>query len=273
MMRLRPGIPLMAAGLIFLAAGTSNAAIQTVLSLVIDVSGSVDASEYDLQMNGYRDAFLSAPVQNYLNSATDDVAVKVVFFGTTAVAAAPNQFWILSSGADATAFANYMDTLARPFSGSTNIAGGMDLARTAIQAFIASQNGDSDPNNNVLNDAKKIIDVSGDGVQNVDDGVLPNDPAGYLASVRSSVQGDGIVVNGLAIGGPSITTYYTNSVVVNGGVVYSANDFDDFGDAVRAKIIREVTGQDEVPEPASLVCWGGLMLVGGAVARRRLRAA
>lgn len=273
MMRLRLGIPLMAAGLIVLAAGTSHAAIQTVLSLVIDVSGSVDTTEYNLQMDGYRDAFLSAPVQNYLNSATDDVAVKVIFFGTTAASAAPNQFWILSSGADATAFANYMDTLARPFSGSTNIAGGMDLARTAIQAFITSQNGDADPNNNVLNDAKKIIDVSGDGVQNVDDGVGTNDPAAYLVAVKNAVQADGIVVNGLAIGGAGITAYYTSSVVVNGGTVYSANDFDDFGEAVRAKIIREVTGQDEVPEPASLACWGGLMLIGGAVARRRLRAA
>ena len=45
-----------------LASTASAVPVDLGLSLVIDVSGSVSGSEYDLQMDGYANAFRSAAV-------------------------------------------------------------------------------------------------------------------------------------------------------------------------------------------------------------------
>jgi hypothetical protein len=244
--------------------GKSHAAIQTVLSLAIDVSGSVNTTEYNLQMDGYAAAFNSSAVQNYLDAATDDIAVQVVFFGTNAAIGTP--YTILSDSASAAAFANTLANLVRPFQGNTNIADGIFEARLAMANFITAVNNDLNPNNNVLPDARRIIDVSGDGIQNVGVNPIP-----MLTAERDAAHASGIVINGLAITSDlaSLPTYYNTNVRTPTGFVITANGFEAFGDAVRDKIIREITGNPEVPEPASMICWASLGVIGLVATRIR----
>lgn len=48
------------------------------LSLVVDVSGSVDGSEYQTQMQGYKQAFLNPTIQANILSLTGGMAVNVL---------------------------------------------------------------------------------------------------------------------------------------------------------------------------------------------------
>lgn len=224
--KLRKYLSVSALALVF--ASSANAALIDVeLSLVIDVSGSVSTSEYNLQMDGYATAFRNAAVQNNITNSTHGIAVNVVFFASNFYSTVLDTFTILNSAADANAFADVLDNFARPGSGGTAIYNGLNRAVNLLL-------------NNGL-DGKSVIDVSGDGTSS-----SANDQA-----ARDNAVANNITVNGLAIGGQSILNYYTNNVI--GGTdafVNNAATFADFEQAVINKIQRET--RVGVPEPSVL---------------------
>ena len=70
-------------------AGPSPAAtVDVALSLVIDISGSIDDSEYNQQMDGYANAFRDAQIQAGIldmgNGDVGAVAVNVVMYASSA---------------------------------------------------------------------------------------------------------------------------------------------------------------------------------------------
>lgn len=217
------------------------------LSLVIDISGSIDTNEYNLQMDGYKAAFLNATVQNNILSHANGIAVNVIFFASSA--GGPLQaFTHLNSVASITNFANTLGSLARPggLGSSTGIGNGMQLSLNTLQdnsAFVAN---------------RRIMDVSIDGQNNTGGGPQP---------VRNAAAADAITVNGLAIQQSSLQTYLQNNVVTNDGNVYFATSFNTFEQAVIAKIQAE-TSRD-VPEPGSMAIFASMAVVGGISRLRR----
>ena len=279
------------------AVATTHVALE--LALVIDVSGSVcsyagdalacpglDTSEYQLQLNGYRTAFNDPGVKSAIESfaPTGGVAVDVYFFSQGVIRGLSWQQ--LSTGEQAAAFGDVIGSIARPkptattainpvtgFEGApasgpilntgTNIAGGLQAAAWGLA-------------NNGFEGTRRVIDVSGDGIQNSILSGTGNCAQGSVAcnavvdNVRAALPLD-IVVNGLAIEGDfgtdGVSTWY-DAHVRQGGFVISARGFEDFERAVVLKIGREIAGP--VPEPSTLVLFfAGLAGMGWLLRRRR----
>jgi Protein of unknown function (DUF1194)/PEP-CTERM motif len=214
--------------------------VDVELSLVWDVSGSINATEYDLQRQGYANAFQSAAVQNAINGGTNQsIAVQVVQFGTNAVV---STVWTLVTAATANDFGTYLSTLSRESTGlSTSIARGIQIGAANLLS------------NNGFEGSKLIMDISGDGVENVGD-------VTSVTIQRDLAIGSGITINGLPIvtsGFPNLDDYYTNNVI--GGTdafIQVANGFADFESAITAKLVNEIGGNTPTPEPSTMILLG-----------------
>lgn len=193
------------------------------LVLALDVSGSVDQNEYNLQTRGLAQALRS-----------EEIIAAIRFPGNRAIAATvmqwsgdPHQLqvipWtLLSDDSSINGFADKIDTVPRAFKPYSTAIGN---ALTFSAALFA---------NNPFACDRQVIDVSGDGPNNEGEDVKP---------ARNRVVSTGITVNGLAILGPRefLAAYYRESVVGgNGAFVISANTFKDYPEAIRKKLLREI---------------------------------
>lgn len=229
-------------------APAAAAPVDLALSLVIDVSGSVSAAEYNLQMDGYANAFRNAAIQtNLLGGTNGSTAVNVIFFSSNFFVTALDTFAVLDSHAAIDAFADLIGGFVRPGSGGTAVHTGTNRAIDLLLDAVGA--------NGALEGTERlVVDVSGDGASS----------AGASQAARDRAAANRITINGLPIGGTSITNFYTASVITANGFVEPAAGFDDFADAVRRKLLIE-TGSG-VPEPATL---GLAALALAAMARGR----
>lgn len=238
----------------FCAVSLSPAHAQTPvaleLSLVVDVSGSVSLAEYNLQMDGYANAFRDPLLQSFILGAPNGIAVNMIQFASNAAEVVP--WTVVQTAADANALADVFDTLARStvVGSGTEIFDGVNLAVSSINS------------NTFISVNRPIIDVSGDGTSNT----------ALTQAARDNAASSGIIVNGIAIGGTSITNFYDANVRTADGVVFSATDFTEFQAGVLQKLRLEVGSAVSAPEPGTLA----LLAVAGTVlgvAHRRHRSA
>ncbi|MEO0864760.1 MAG: DUF1194 domain-containing protein [Pseudomonadota bacterium] len=106
---------------------------------------------------------------------------------------------------------------------STAIGEALSIARAAFQ--------------DVPHCARKVIDVSGDGVSN--EGIAPD-------TQRAAMNAAGIIVNALAIETDStdLTAYFFENLITGpGAFVVTANGFEDYPEQIRRKLQRETTKQ------------------------------
>jgi hypothetical protein len=204
-------------------------------------SGSIDTSEFNLQRTGYANAFLDPAVQALIAANPGGIAASLVYWSSSNQQQVAVGWTHLVTEADATAFANAINSADRPYSGLTAVQTALDFGWKQF--------------NNGFEGNKLIIDISGDGVNN--DGL-----GGTVGRDAALLAGRVTTINGLVIGtDSSVYTYYQNNVI--GGtnpMLYSATSFAVFDTAIKDKIFAELGG---VPEPGTYAMLGcGLVALG-----------
>lgn len=253
--------PIVALGL---AAATPAQAIvvDAELLLLMDVSGSVNGTEYDLQKTGYRNAFQSAAVHSALASTANGIAVQLVQWSGATQQTVSVGWAHLTGVASANAFAASIDAMSRAFSGST----GLGEAVSVGALMFGTETGGTA---NGFESSRQIIDVSGDGADNT--GTIST-AAGRTTALNAGVD----VINSIAIlGEAGLLSHYTTDLVggtnANGSsaFVLTASTFGDFETAITNKLVAEVTGTG-IPEPGMMLIMG--LGIAGIAMRRRMAA-
>ncbi|PJG60149.1 DUF1194 domain-containing protein [Aeromonas cavernicola] len=211
--------------------------VDTELQLLMDVSGSVSSSEYNLQLQGYVDAFYNTEVQSAILDTSEgrlgSIAVQMVMWSGGSQQSVMTDWFHLYDMTSINNFAATLDSLVRPFSGST--APGSAMAFGGLQF-----------DNNDFTAARQVIDVSGDGIQN--NGI-------DTATVRDQLLASGIdTINGITIGqdyadGVLQSWYMDNIAGGQDAFVINAATFSDFGSALQLKLAAEIEG-GVIPEGA-----------------------
>jgi hypothetical protein len=220
------------------------------LSLLVDVSGSIDATEYNLQRTGYANAFKSAAVTNLFNGTGRSIAVNMIEWSGTSEQAQVVGWTLINSAASAIAFGNSIAAVNRAFSGQTAPGSALNYATPLF-------------NNNGYEGNKWVIDVSGDGAQNA---------GATTATARNAAVAAGVdQINGLAILGEAglLAWYIANIQAGAGSFVNSVAGFADFQTAITEKLVFEITNNTVVPVPGALPLLASGLLALGAFSRRR----
>ncbi|MFT3829436.1 MAG: DUF1194 domain-containing protein [Opitutaceae bacterium] len=224
------------------------------LSLLVDVSGSITASEFDLQRQGYADAFASSSLQDTILSTANGrlgaIAVNLVFWAGVGQQTEVVGWTLLDSAAAIDDFAAAIAVAPRTY---------LSRGRTAIGDALAF----ATPlfESNTFTSSRQVIDISGDGATNAGSDTADARDATLAAGVES--------INGIVIlGEDGLQDFYTNNVVGGSGhFLRTASGFDVFGEAIADKLAFEIGGT--VPEPATYGAIGAAVLCGLALWRRR----
>lgn len=197
-------------------------ACDVALLLAVDISGSVDPAEYDLQRGGLALALRDGSVAEALVRANALVSVMQWTGSSRQRITIP---WVqIHSFADVDRLAAQVETDARVWRNFSTAIG--DALFVAIEAFEA-----------VPHCERKVIDVSGDGISNEG-----RDPANMKAQLTDL----GITVNALVIetSEEDLTGYFWENVITGAGAfVVTANDYRDYPARIREKLLREIVPQ------------------------------
>ncbi len=234
-----------------LAAGLATSAsaqidVDLELSLLVDVSGSIDATEYNLQRAGYAQAFNSLAIRNQIlstaNGRLGKIAVNMVQWSGNGQQQQSIGWTLLDSNAAITNFVNALAAMPRAYSGNTAVGQAIQFGRTGILS-------------NNYNGFRQLMDISSDGEDNVNTDV-------FVRAARDAAAADGIGINALVIQTPSLVNWYTNNVITgpNAFALFSPT-FEDFRETIETKL------RFEIPTPGALAVLG----LGGLVAARRRR--
>jgi hypothetical protein len=229
---------------------SAQTAVDLELSLLVDASSSIDASEYQLQLEGYSQAF-----QNLANLDFEPFATNFVVWSDADQQQELIEWTLINDSQDALNFSNQLLGLGRPFSNSTEPGSAIFAAREGTSSVTGIFQNEFEGN-------RLVFDVSGDGIEDFE-GL-------NTAAERNLSQEAGITINGLAIGdNPSVEAFYQNSVVTSDGFLVLANDFQDFQDAVTNKIQQEVINPEPIPEPTSVLALLTISGLGLVIKRRK----
>lgn len=223
--------------------------VDVALIVSVDVSNSVDAARYKLQMEGIAEALEDKGVLDaILNGPQGAILVSMIQWADRPVMSLP---WTrIASKGDAQALAVRVRTLKRNDGEFTCMSHMMRFVYDKVQPQIP------------VRASRVVMDVSGDGPDNCNGGDQTDE-------VRDALVGAGMIINGLPIveggdeaaatagnksapaaptagpAGKPLEPWYREHVIGGpGAFVLRADGYADFGRAIRQKFVVEISGFD-----------------------------
>ncbi|MFG1370882.1 DUF1194 domain-containing protein [Xanthobacter oligotrophicus] len=238
--RLVLGLALLAlAGTAPARAGGSGIDVDLELVLAVDVSYSMDTEEQALQREGYASAVVSREFLDALRlGPSGRIAVEYVEWAGDGEQKVVVDWRIIDGPQTAKAFADAV--MGAPL---------RRVYRTSISSALLFSADQFDLNG--YKGLRRVIDVSGDGV---------NNQGPPVALARDAVVQRGITVNGLplllkrgassALDVPELDAYYEDCVIGGpGAFVIPVQHTEEFARAIKTKLVMEVAGVVPPPGP------------------------
>lgn len=211
----------------FSSAVLAAARVDLALVLAVDCSGSVNAQEYALQMNGIATAFRDpAIVAAATSGPTHRIAVNLLTWGDPDDRKFASGWHIISSARDALEFASVAASFTRRMDGGTGIAHAIAYGVTMI-------------NDGTVQGTRNVIDVSGDGKESWE----LREPHFKLQDAQRLRASAGVTVNGLAIetDDRELGLYYQKYVAAGPeNFVMVITTYQEYAEAIRRKLLLEI---------------------------------
>ena len=222
------------------APAAAQTAVDLQLVLAVDASGSVNQYRFDLQKQGYAEAFRNPRVLKAIRSGiAGAIAVTVTQWTGPDLQIQVVDWMVLKDEGSANRFAGAIeDTPRQLFSGGTSISGAIDHGVTLLLNSARTFPG-----------ARRTIDVSGDGANN-------RGRSAHLA--RDDAVRSGITINGLPILAlePGLDRYYYDNVIGGpGAFMVAAQTYEAFAEAVLKKLIIEIAARPPPLERVRAATW------------------
>ena len=225
-------LPVLMAALLAAVPGPAQALdVDLELVLAVDVSGSIEKDEAELQREGFVQAFRNeAVVRAVISGEHKRIAVTYIEWAGTGHQRLGIDWRIIDSVKAAHDFAGELSGL--PFASAlwTSISGAIDFGMERLGAS---------PHRS----KRRVIDISGDGANNNGERVV---------AARDRAVRQGVTINGLPIVNgrpspygtpqlPNLDWYFEDCVIGGpGAFIVVADGFADFGRAIKRKLIREI---------------------------------
>jgi hypothetical protein len=225
------------------------------LALAVDVSGSIDREEAELQRDGYLKALLDPRVlQAIAGGQRKRIAVTYFEWASYGHQRLVVDWTAISGRPSAEAFVKRLAAAPITTERWTSISGALEFAMKSFDA-------------NPYRGPRRVIDISGDG---------RNNNGRDLGEARAEALARGIVINGLPIvndrptrrGTPperDLDLYYRDHVIGGPDAFYIVADgFQSFAAAIRTKLVREIALRPEIRGAPATPCCRLLALRPGA---------
>lgn len=213
-----------------LAAGNAQAQCRLALALGMDISSSVNAAEYELQLRGMARAFRDTQIIDAVLAMPGQYVIVLPYEWSGQIQQEAIGGWFrLENRADIAALADALDTHQRRYE---DFSTGIGQSLIWVQQQFATMPDICD---------RHIVDLSGDGENN--DGPGANSQWTDLAR-------RGITVNALVIDDPNrvdhgdgdVVSHYRDAVITGPGafLIVARNGFEDYPELIKGKLLREL---------------------------------
>ena len=211
------------------------------LALAVDISGSIDREDAEMQRQGYIRAFRDPAVLSAISRGVSGRIAVLYFEWAGPEAKTVVVDWTLIDGpASAFAFTTLLQAAAHGRGTRTSLSGAIEFAIPELD-------------NNGYVGRRRVVDISANGENNF--GSLVN-------HARDLAVAAGITVNGLPIVSPKGASiqwppmpqflFYFQDCVIGGPSAFAvvARGYEAYGEAIRKKLIIEIAG---LPPPAPAI--------------------
>lgn len=203
-------------------------AVDVAIVLAVDVSGSVDGDELALQRGGYALALRHRDFIRAVGAGWNGrVALSYLEWSGRVFPGSVTPWRIIDDAASAENMAAEIVALPMHSDHATSISRAIDFAVALIDVLpVAAE--------------RRIIDVSGDGVNNM---------GAPVAEARDRAVARGVTINALPLllrpeaWGRNIESYFADCVIGGeGAFVLPARSYEELAQAIRRKLILEISG-------------------------------